>query len=60
VARDKAVVEVAQEAVSTASGRRVIRARGSELARRGEKSTGGFDEFMRSFPHQHADFTLAA
>jgi len=38
----------------------VIRARGSELARRGEKSTGGFDEFTRCFPHQPADFTLAA
>jgi hypothetical protein len=29
-------------------------------ARRGEKSTGGFDEFTRCSPHQHADFTLAA
>jgi hypothetical protein len=38
----------------------VIRARGSEIARRGKKSTGGFHEFTRRSPHQHADFAVAA
>jgi hypothetical protein len=33
---------------------------GAELARRGEKSTGGFDGFTRCSPHRHADFALAA
>jgi hypothetical protein len=38
----------------------VIRARGAELARRGEKSSGGFYGFTRCSPRQHADFALAA
>jgi hypothetical protein len=45
--------------VIAARSRGVIRARGAELARRGKKSTGGFDEFTRCSTHQHADFALA-
>src|SRR5215469_5297273 len=54
------VVPVAAVAQCDSRTAVVTRARGAELARRGEKSTGGFNGFTRCSPHQHADFALAA